>query len=385
MKTYEQVENYMKEIGLRYFKNSNEFITSLALKTDKKYVNDVAEELNARAEGVPKDSSTFYALKNRGLEGSLCISAAFDGGVFRHIGNMIIDGADMFKGEVLDLCCDCGIVTCFMAKCFPESSFTAIDINEAAIKNAKELAEKVGVSNVEFICSDVYELDLKKQFDCVTSFRSLLDAADKMTKGLNYIGERAAREETYEKAFTPFAEVVSKHLKDGGSFLSVERYTAEYGWLGWLQALEAQGICATDGCELMRAQDISSVKEYSVTYAKKSGGKAALEVFNEALAKQFKSGTGYDGSMAEFALYYDSEGEIEICEIRNRKSGRIIHQFAFAAAKSGKRMYYDASNDIRKIKYYNEKKEESVRKDYRDKLSLYDETLYEVLRFSLTF
>ena len=383
MQTYEQVENYMKALGLRYFKNGQEFITGLAIKTDKNFAKEVAEELNARAEGAPKDSADFYALKNRTLDGSLYISAAFDGGVFRHIGNMVMDAADMFKGEVLDLCCDCGVVTCFMAQCYPEVKFTGVDINEAAVNNAKELAGRLNITNAEFICSDVYELDLGRQFDCVTSFRSLLDAADRQTKGLNYIGERGEREKTYEAAFTPFAEIVAKHLKDGGFVLSVERYTAEYGWLGWLQALEAQGIRGKEGCELMRAQDISSVKEYSVTYAVKGEGLTAAEAFNAALAKDFKSGTGYEGSLAEVAVYYDSEGEIEICEIRNRKSGRIIHQFAFADSKSGKRIYYDASNDKRKVKYYNPKKEENIRKDYNAKLALYDENIYEIKSFNL--
>ena len=31
MKTYEQVDNYMQEIGLKYVKSSNEFIAGLAV------------------------------------------------------------------------------------------------------------------------------------------------------------------------------------------------------------------------------------------------------------------------------------------------------------------------------------------------------------------
>lgn len=376
MQTYEQVDSYMEKVGLKYVKDAKSLMAGLIMRVDKKYAEEVARELNSRAEGLPADNASFYALKNKNLDGSIYISAAFDGGVFRHIGNIVIDCAENLKGNVLDLCCDCGIVTCFMAENNPESRFVGIDINESAIENAKKLAERLGLTNVEFICKDVYELDLGEKFDTVTSFRSLLDAADKQTKGLNYIGLRDEREETYKEAFTPFAQAIAKHLKPEGFVLSVERYTAEYGWLGWMKALAEQGIYATEESGLMRAQDISSVKEYSVTYAFAKDKTDPLEIYNASLSKQFKSGTGYDGGMAEFALYYDSTGEIE--NILVLKNNRVIHQYSLAYNEKGKLIYYDASNDKRRIKYINPKKEEIVRSDIDKNLKLYDENIYDI-------
>ena len=380
MQVYEQVQEYMDTIGLKYIKTPNDFIAGLAMRTDRAYAKEMAEELNSRASGAPVNNTKFYELKNRTLEGSVYVSAAFDSGVFRHIGNIITDSADRLGDSVLDLCCDCGIVTCFMAKYFPDRHYVGIDINESAIKNAKELAEWFGLTNVEFICNDVYEFMGEKKFSSVTSFRSLLDAAEKKTKGLNYIGDRDKREESYKEAFSDFAEAVERNLDNGGFFLSVERYTAEYGWLGWMQALNEKGIYAEGESGLMRAQDISSVKEYSVTYAHKGGDEtSAFDVFCESMAKDFKSGTGYDGGMAEFALYYDSEGEIKLYDVI--KKNRVIHQFAFSVSKKGKGMYYDASNDSRKIKYYNMKKHDSIYKDFENKLALYDREVYEVVEY----
>ena len=37
MKTYEQVDNYMQEIGLKYVKSSNEFIAGLAVQTHSRF------------------------------------------------------------------------------------------------------------------------------------------------------------------------------------------------------------------------------------------------------------------------------------------------------------------------------------------------------------
>ena len=381
MIAYEQVEEYMKEVGLKYIKNSNDFITGLAYRTDKKYAQDIIYELNSRGEGAPVDNSHFYELKNRSLDGSVFVSAAFDGGVFRHIGNIVIDNAELFTGDVLDLCCDCGIVTCFMARQFPDVKFVGIDINEGGIENAKALAEKLGVTNVEFICADVFELDLGRTFSCVTSFRSLLDACELKTQGLNFVGYRPDREATYKEAFSDFAKTVKKHLADGGTLISVERYTAEYGWLGWMEALCDEGLkLNAEKCAEMQAQDISGTKDYSVTFAGSGYTDAPLETFEAVLSKKFKSGTGYDGGMAEFALYYDSEGEIEFTDVI--KGRRTIHQYAFATAKSGKRMYFDAANNNRKIKYYNEKKEDKMRADFEAKIKLYDPEKFEIVNYT---
>jgi len=340
----------------------------------------MAYELNSRGEGAPVDNAHFYELKNRSLDGSIYVSAAFDGGVFRHIGNLVIDNADMFSGDVLDLCCDCGIVTCFMARQFPDSHFTGIDINEGAIKNAKELAERLGVTNAEFICADVFELDLGKKYNCVTSFRSLLDACELKTQGLNFVGYRPDREDTYKNAFLDFARIIEKHLAEDGNVISVERYTAEYGWLGWMQALSECGInMNAEKCEQMQAQDISNTKDYSVTFSSRRCSDTPLDTLNSVLSRKFKSGTGYDGGMAEFALYYDSEGEIEFTDII--KGRRTIHQYAFANSKSGKRMYFDAANNNRKIKYYNEKKEDRMRSDFDAKIKLYDPEKFEIIKY----
>lgn len=381
MQTYEQVDRYMEKVGLKYIKDAKSLLAGLIMRVDKKYAEDVARELNSRAEGLPADNTSFYELKNRNLDGSIYLSAAFDGGVFRHIGNIVIDCAENLKGNVLDLCCDCGIVTCFMAENNPDTKFIGVDINETAVENAKKLAKRLELTNVEFICKDVYVLDLGGKFDAVTSFRSLLDVAEKQTKGLNYIGLRDEREETYKEAFTPFAAVIAKHLKPEGFVLSVERYTAEYGWLGWMKALAEQGIYATEESGLMRAQDISSIKEYSVTYAFSKDKTDPLEIYDASLSKQFKSGTGYDGSMAEFALYYDSVGEIE--NILVYKNNRVIHQYSLAYNEKEKLMYYDASNDSRKIKYFNAKKEENVRNDIDKNLKLYSEDIYSIKHINI--
>lgn len=385
MKTYEQVDSYMQEVGLKYIKSTNDFLTGLAIRTNKDYTQKIAQELNSRASRQNSSNSYFYQIKNEHFDGSIFVSAAFDGGVFRHIGNLILDNPEIFKGKVVDFACDCGIVTCFIAKMYPDCHVVGIDINQLAVDNAIKLAEKLKLNNVEFICSDVYDVKFEEKADTLTSFRGLLDVCMKNTSGLPFFGERKWREEQYKNAFLDYAEVMKANLNEGGHVLCVERYTAEYGWQGWLEALKEKGINAvTDKCELMRASDISSVKEYSVSLLQYNNSKSSpVSVIDDVLSKGFKSSTGYEGYMAEYALYNDTDGEINFYDVFNNETDKIIHQFAISKAKSGKIITYEASANKKKIKYLNPKKKDVAQKAITDKLDVYNDDKFTVNQYSI--
>ena len=374
MQTYKQVDEFMKRLDLKYFKNTKDFVADLMYKTDKEYTTEVATFLNSRALGQNSDNDSFYRLKNKTLAGSLCVSAAFDSGVFRHIGNMLVDNSDLLCGTVLDIGCDCGIVTCFMASENPDTKFIGVDKNELAVNNAKELAESLGLENVEFVTADVYDFALEEKANAVTSFRCLLDIAQTQTKGVSVIGERGEREARYAEAFSPLAKAVCDNLTHGGTVISVERYTALYGWLGWMSALSNNGVNPlSDKCALMTAQDISSTIEYSVTFAQKGSTCSPLEAYDCVMSEKFKSGAGVDGANAEYALYKDAD-EIHFTDVK--KGEKLIHQFATAVSPKGKYMFYEADLDRRSIKYVNEKKREKMMSDFEDKKKMYNPDEY---------
>lgn len=190
MKTYEQVDTYMQQIGLKYVKSSNEFVAGLAIRTNKDYTQKVAAELNSRAQHSNSSNMVFYKIKNETFDGSIYISAAFDGGLFRHLGNLIIDNSELFDGkEAVDFACDCGIVTCFIAKMYPNCHITGVDVNSSAIENANILKDKLGLDNVDFVCSDVFEYNNEKKADTAVTFRALLDVKYSAVIGMiMYIG-----------------------------------------------------------------------------------------------------------------------------------------------------------------------------------------------------
>ena len=101
-------------------------------------------------------------------------------------------------------------------------------------------------------------------------------------------------------------------------------------------ALEEKGLHTnSEKSAIMRASDISSVKEYSVTYAGYSENDTYQKTFDDVLSREYKAGQGYEGAMAEFALYYDSEGEISFADIY--KDDKLLHQFIMRLRETEKR------------------------------------------------
>lgn len=137
-RTYKAGMNYLiSQIG-------SEKVSELELWAGKRdYDNTTDEEID------------FYNFKNQSLSMSLAISEVFDSDYIRKICNWISDNKELFGQKILDIGCDCGIITCFIAKCIPEAEVVGIDRSKNAIKCAKELAERFGLQNASFIHSEL--------------------------------------------------------------------------------------------------------------------------------------------------------------------------------------------------------------------------------------
>ena len=86
----------------------------------------------------------------------------------------IIDSIGQFvppQGNVLDLGCGFGLFTLYYAITYPETRFIGVDVSTARIRMARKSAQRLGITNVEFIEGDartaIYTLD--KGFDMVFS------------------------------------------------------------------------------------------------------------------------------------------------------------------------------------------------------------------------
>lgn len=102
--------------------------------------------------------------------------------------------------QVLDLGCGSGTAVNTLAKVFPKSSFTGVDLCKEPLLQAKKDAKMLGLKNVGFVRQDAAKVDFKTQFDLITTFDAIHDQAhpDVVLKNIH------------------------RHLKEGGMYLMVD-------------------------------------------------------------------------------------------------------------------------------------------------------------------
>ncbi len=101
---------------------------------------------------------------------------------------------DLQQGiDVCDMGCAQGLVTLLMAKAFPASRFTGLDISAEALETARAAALENGLDNARFEQRDAAELavtsDLSRSFDYITAFDAIHDQTRPLEalKGINEI------------------------------------------------------------------------------------------------------------------------------------------------------------------------------------------------------
>jgi 2-polyprenyl-3-methyl-5-hydroxy-6-metoxy-1,4-benzoquinol methylase len=95
--------------------------------------------------------------------------------------------------RVCDLGCGNGVAMNLMAEAFPKSRFTGIDNHEEAIRNARNSARTMGLSNAAYNVLDAATLNGKKEyfqrFDYISAFDAIHDQSHPLDalKGIKYM------------------------------------------------------------------------------------------------------------------------------------------------------------------------------------------------------
>ncbi len=79
--------------------------------------------------------------------------------------------------DVLDVGCGSGRALNSLAQRFPQSRFTGYDFSPEAITTAKNEAEKLGLTNIQFQIKDAATINEVAQYDLITTFDAIHDQA----------------------------------------------------------------------------------------------------------------------------------------------------------------------------------------------------------------
>ncbi len=228
---------HIEKLGIHAFRNGNALQNEFKKKFGKKANEMLNSILDASEDG---NTSSFYYAKDQNYDAAMIMSGGYDANIIRKCCNWISDNKGLFGDTILEVGCDCGFMTTFLGSIFPEKTILAIDRCPAGLDIAKANVEKFGLSNVEFLCTDVTELS-DSSFDTVFSMRTMQENSD-ISNAQDPALDLISQANVFANIKQPYADSLSQLVKDHGNIISIERLAIDALLLGWIQALDNTGL-----------------------------------------------------------------------------------------------------------------------------------------------
>lgn len=295
-----------------------------------------------------------YAKINADYDVAMLFSGSLDGDIVRKTCNWINDHKNDFGETILEVGCDCGFITTFLAKVFPEKTITAIDRCAEGIVVAKKNADKMGLTNIEFINADVKDF-ADRTFDTVLSMRVMQENGEgALPDETDELKDQAA---VFAKNHQAFADALGRLVKDGGNLISVETLGKSSLFLAWLDALKHAGLRIDPGAfENVEALVLGEKENLEMMYLTKEDASAVdtFVCFMYCCGRDIPMNVPvYEGMDAKI-IYAFEGGELiggyEITDPRQGAMSRIV-------ARNHKRdestfLWYQNNNGNARLEYH---------------------------------
>ena len=231
------IEEYFDKIGLKASPDIENFHNNLEYKYEQSIIQRLGKVMEERADG--KMNNRLYAVKNESLDLSIDFSS-YMADMYVGYFKWLVNEFKFKPKKILDLGCDNGIVTCFYALLYPDAKVVGVDRSKNSIKCAQELAEKLGISNIEFHVTDLKKCDKffeHKSFDMITSTCAIYEAINLNTDERGWSLEEIASKST-NKDLTKLMSSLDKAITDDGIFITFERLTSPQCAMSFIKVLQ---------------------------------------------------------------------------------------------------------------------------------------------------
>ena len=191
------------------------------------------------------ENKEFYEHKNSDEDISYLFTGGHDADIIRQCANWVDSHKEAFGKEILEVGCDIGFMTGFLALTFPDSKITAIDHSQNSINMARKLMDRLGVTNVELVCTELEDLDEELEFDTVVSMRCINENVTGDRHELyitNYNLLRTELEDRFFPAVNYYFFLLHSCLKKDGTLVILTNTGLTPVSLAWMFSLAAKGF-----------------------------------------------------------------------------------------------------------------------------------------------
>lgn len=350
MKAYKNGgEGYLRGLGLAPAENMAQLSALLEPVVGKAQSARLLAALERRGTGAiggrsRQETAAFYQLKNEDPQASLILSAAHDWALLRQTCDWAAAHQDAFGATLLDVGCDCGLLSCFLAQLLPGTQITSIDRSGNAIRAAQALARRLHLTNITFRHRGLEELPAGERYDTVFSSRTVQENYDPMTENARFLPlTRQGR--ICAQSFARYAGLLTAPLRPGGTLVTVERLERDRVFLGYCLALNQCGI------------DLRP-ESYAELHCQEGERTAVLQAFCGVKENRTDAAAAEDFFIASFQdkltwqpEHLDTEGELilELCA-EELLRGHLLH--TAQGVRVGKLAVYTSRVDPEELFYY---------------------------------
>nr|WP_304969781.1 methyltransferase domain-containing protein [uncultured Schaedlerella sp.] len=248
-----RIKEYLAQIGIRRVHElDTALLEAFGQEEGEKHIKKLTELYDRSEERLVYGSKDTAYLRrqeelvdylNQSLQMSLLAASFYDRVFFRRAMEALLRYEQFFAGNILDIGCGNGILTCFLARIHPDASVTGLDLSQMAVSAAQELAGRLQADKVHFAGS---LSSRQKKYDTVFSCRTVHENV-KWKPLIEEKKEARLSMEEQSKRYEGYVKELSALVKPQGYFVSIERCEEDDVCAGLICALAGVGLCQVKG------------------------------------------------------------------------------------------------------------------------------------------
>ncbi len=311
---------YIQQLGIRAERSYENVVKNLERSFGEKEAKAYLDRIMDAQKTVISD---LYACKNSDFDKCMIFTGGYDADVIRKVCNWIDANRSCFGENILEIGCDCGFVTCFMAMMLPNASIVAIDREPDGLKIAEKIAQKLEIKNIEFRHCDSEDMP-EGTFDTVLSVRTIQENREDLPMNAVFQPLDIQLSHYYLEILKGYAQNLSRLTAEGGHVVSIERCVMDPLYLAWLKDMKEAGCgMQADSFETIRCEELGHPCMMQAAVFVK-GADCADEMIDAIWHKDYRMEMPVPGkNPGDLIAYQGWEAEA----VMNRYAGELINGF----------------------------------------------------------